>query len=360
MTNVANFICRCLRIEDWPEPHRRLWQEIIQNEDIFSDQLLFRANREITITDRRKGYGVWISWLIYMGLIDPNGLPYVYVTRENVRAYYEELRATKASITVFNRLLDLYCVIKRMYPDHDWKWLLRAVNKSHRIMKPKKIKRNRLQSANKIRALGFSLMHSAKFKPDLNLYKRAIIYRDGLIIALLIYRPLRLKNFSEMILDKSLIKEKSNWAIFYMSEDTKHKRNIEANFPQDLLSALEEYLTIYRPYLLSLSKNNHGETDPNAHKSLWISNEGKQLSSGALCVAVKKRTKAAFGKDMSPHLFRDASVTTLMRDSPRSALLTKSILGHASLEMTNKHYNNAQMIAASKRYAALIEEIDIK
>lgn len=359
MSNQMRFVCRCLHVKDWPETHQSLWKKIVENMDIFGPLLLASFYRETTIVDRRKGYGVWISWLIYRGLLDPNRPPSAYVTRENVSAYYQELSATKASITVFSRLLELYCVIKCMHPDGDWQWLLRAVNKSRRIMKPKKNKRKRLQPANKIRALGFTLMQNAKIKPDLSLYKRAIIFRDGLIIALLIHRPLRLKNFSAMILDRSLVKEKNKWTIFYMSDETKQKRDFEADFPQDLYLALEEYLKIYRPYLLSLSKNNHGTLDQKALNSLWISNEGKTLNPGALSVAVKKRTKIAFGVDMSPHLFRDASVTTLMRQSPESTLLAKSILGHASIEMTNKYYNNANMIAASTRYANLIEEIDI-
>ena len=73
--------------------------------------------------------------------------------------------------------------------------------------------------------------------------------------------------------------------------------------------------------------------------------------------AIKKRTRTAFGQDLTPHLFRDASVTTLVRDAPASAQLTKGILGHSTIETTNKHYNQAKMVDASRRHTNLMEQL---
>ena len=72
---------------------------------------------------------------------------------------------------------------------------------------------------------------------------------------------------------------------------------------------------------------------------------------------IKRRTVKAFGVDLCPHLFRDCAVTSMVRDAPASARLTRDLLGHASLDVANKHYNQALMVDASRRYTTTIESL---
>ena len=44
-----------------------------------------------------------------------------------------------------------------------------------------------------------------------------------------------------------------------------------------------------------------------------------------------------------------------MRDKPESALITGAILGHATPDIATKHYNQALMVDAGRRHAAVIE-----
>ena len=136
-------------------------------------------------------------------------------------------------------------------------------------------------------------------------------------------------------------------------DEMKGKRPFEADFPPALLAPLNFFLDVYRPYLLTLGS----EGLPDAAGRLWISNEGRPMDDQSIRNAIKKRTRQAFGRDLTPHLFRDASVTSLIRDAPSSARLAKSILSHQTLEMTNKFYNQAQMVETSRRHAQLIEQL---
>ena len=183
--------------------------------------------------------------------------------------------------------------------------------------------------------------------------QRALMYRDGLMIALLIRRPIRLTNFCALRMGESLVMQESSAAIAFDPDQTKTHRPIEAPFPPGLRDALSRYIEVYRPILLTASQKATGiETDV-----LWISRDGTELAEVSLHNAIRRRTKDAFGAALPPHWFRDASVTTLVHDAPASARLTTGILGHTSPEIGEKHYNQAHMIDSARKYAGCMEEM---
>jgi integrase/recombinase XerC len=216
-------------------------------------------------------------------------------------------------------------------------------------------KLSRLKPADVIEKLGLDLMHRAEAETGLSPFKRSLMFRDGLAIALLIRRPLRLRNFANMKMHTHLVGERFT-RITFSAAEMKGKRPFEAAFPANLQNALHRYLKAYRPHLLSYDQ----EGSPGVDMALWISSEGRAVDPGAFSKAIAKRTRAAFGRDLTPHLFRDASVTTLIRDAPASALLTKTILGHSSIDVTFNHYNQAQMVESSRRYAEVMADLQQK
>jgi integrase len=124
-------------------------------------------------------------------------------------------------------------------------------------------------------------------------------------------------------------------------------------FPANLLPHLKRYIDHYRPILLGTSaKSNHEPID-----ALWVSRDGTALTQGPLRRAICKRTEQEFGVRIPPHWFRDAAVTTLIRDKPESAKLTGAILGHTDHTIVQKHYNQSQMIHASRRHYQTICEL---
>jgi integrase/recombinase XerC len=197
-------------------------------------------------------------------------------------------------------------------------------------------------------------MERAETEQGLSLFKRALMFRDGLAIAFLIRRPLRLRNFAAIKIGIHLIGDDFDKITFGATE-MKSKRPFEAAFPTNLQQPLHRYLRVYRPHLLALGSTLTATDGSLARETaLWISREGRAVDPGAFSKSITRRTRAAFGRDLTPHLFRDASVTTLIRDAPASALLTKSILGHGSIDITYNHYNQAQMIESSRRHADLV------
>ena len=356
MATRDTFRPRCLPVEAWPTAFQEAWRRALNDDELFDTARVARSWRHSTLNKTRKGFGVWISWNLERLPSIESTVPVSNVTRKYVHAYIVELQSFCASNTVFCRAQELYDAIRIMEPDHDWSWLACAVKKLRSRAKPVREKLSRLKPADVVEKLGLDLMHRAEAESGISPFKRSLMFRDGLAIALLIRRPLRLRNFSNMKMHTHLVGEGFTRIVFSAAE-MKGKRPFEAAFPANLQGALHRYLNAYRPHLLSLHAQ---DGSPGVEMALWISSEGRAVDPGAFSKSIARRTRAAFGRDLTPHLFRDASVTTLIRDAPASALLTKTILSHSSIDVTFDHYNQAQMVESSRRYAEVVAALQQK
>jgi integrase len=65
---------------------------------------------------------------------------------------------------------------------------------------------------------------------------------------------------------------------------------------------------------------------------------------------VKRRTKAAFGRSIGPHMARDGAVTFIATFHGEHILAASAHLGHVDPATTQRHYNQAQMITAVQAY----------
>ncbi len=348
------FKARYLPVDQWPLPCQSLWRDALTEADLFEAPKPATLWRKATIRKNCCAFGTFVSWTIYIDDWNPDATPVDFVTSAKVKNFLTDMEASHyASNTIFCHIQGLYDSVRVMSPETDWGWLLNAVKKIRARTKPLYNKLQRLQPAQKLAVLGQKLMQDAENNTNLTMYKRSLMYRDGLIIATLIHRPLRLGNFASFSLGQSLLLHQTGATIVLPPEEMKGKRPFEAKFPPNLQAELNTYLEVYRPYLLSLQ---HEKTiEPVT--GVWISNEGRAMTDHSIRNAIKKRTRIAFGQDLTPHLFRDASVTTLVRDAPASAQLTKAILGHSTIETTNKYYNQAKMVDASRRHTSLMEQL---
>lgn len=356
------FKARYLPIDAWPQPCQAQWHEAFAEPSLFEDDKPARHWRPATILKTQKGFGSFISWTLFAGVFDRSHDVAILVTRPHMHDFIKAMQASNyAPHTIFCHVQEVYDAARVMDPTQDWSWLKSAVKKLRAQSLPVRNKLTRLQSADALERLGRWLMDKAETDKDLSFYKRALMFRDGLMIALLIRRPFRLKNFASLTLGTNLILHSSSATLLFLADEMKGKRAFEVAFPQDYFEALQTYLNIYRPYLLTLTHKDDDATrqrnECGQNNALWVSNEGRALTDASLRNVIRKRTKAEFGIDMTPHLFRDASVTTLIRYAPESARITRSILGHTTIDITNAHYNQARMIETSRRHTHLIETL---
>jgi hypothetical protein len=99
------------------------------------------------------------------------------------------------------------------------------------------------------------------------------------------------------------------WRLVIPGPESKTGRPLELLFPEVLVPALERYLTVHRPVLAQVSGAAGGQ-------ALWLSAVGRPLHEGTLGFHVKALTRAAFGRAVNVHLFRDCAATSLAIEDP--------------------------------------------
>lgn len=131
-----------------------------------------------------------------------------------------------------------------MDPHLDWLWMRRIISRVQAQHIPAQAKHEKIVSATALLELGFELMRQADL--DRNIKRKAVTYRDGLMISVLSVRPLRLKNFVGLELYRTFARRGHAWWIDIPAEETKTKVPIEMPLPDEFTSAVEVYLGDYR------------------------------------------------------------------------------------------------------------------
>jgi integrase len=171
--------------------------------------------------------------------------------------------------------------------------------------------------------------------------RRFKTYRDGLLIAMLASRQLRLRNLTGLILGQTVVQRGDGWWIQIPAADTKTKDPIETPWPEMLVHPLEIYLADYRAGVVALRGSRS--------EALWLSMYGLAMTDNAIYVRIVARTREALGQPIHPHLFRDAATTSIAIDDPKHIGIASRLLGHRNQSTTELYYNQARSIEASRR-----------
>jgi len=331
---------RCKTLEEWPPDDRNLWQAALVPGDVLEDGGARAMHSEYSNRNAVYGYGRWLTWLDRQGLLDPTSVPADRVTPVRVKTYIADLEKHASTQTLLNRLQELRAVAGVMGPDRDWRWLNRMYDRIRFRHRPARPKRSRLVPAGELFALGIALMMAAE--KERTAWARALAYRDGLLIALLALRPLRLRNLTGLILDHTLVCRGTRWWIEFSAAETKGREVIEVPWPAALVEALETYLSRHRGVLSGFRSKSAC-----VNSALWLSKAGLPMSREAVYRCVTVHTRNHFGRAINPHLFRDCAATTIAIDDPKHIGVASCLLGNASAT-TEKYYNQARAIEASR------------
>ena len=270
------------------------------------------------------------------------------MSKEAVHGYLALLENQNlAPYTIVARIDELRTVIAAMEPDRGWCWLTALVTRFRRRAKPISNKRSRITPSKDLFGLGLALMEEAGITGSRNPVLRAVRYRDGLMIALLAARPLRVSNLVSIRLGQQLIRQGSGWALVFEPHEMKNRRPFEIPFQQELVSALDTYLQTWRPILLQDQEMDH----------LWITQYGRPMSSDAAYVRVTKVTLRTLGKSLNPHLFRDCAATSVALEDPEHVRIIAPLLGHSSLSTAERYYNQARTLEAGHAYQGIIQNL---
>jgi integrase len=335
----------CLREREWPAHDRALWKAALRAGDLLEPGGI--RNRYAPISNRKveRGYGRWLTYLATTGQLHLDETPDDRITRDRVAAYVDALEALgNGTYTILARLQELYEAALVMNANRDWSWIRRIASKIRARHTLVRDKRTKMIGDEELVDLGLKLMQATEKQNTDRL--RAITYRDGLLIALLAIRPaMRRRNIAAMEIARHLQRMGSTWILAFTADETKTGVALEFPWPEFLVPALERWLADWRPILLGLT----GRWARPAGNALWISSHGSPMTQQSIYDRIVKRTHAAFGRGINPHLFRDCAATTLAYADPKHVGIAATLLGHRSFATTERYYLRARMGEASRQ-----------
>jgi integrase/recombinase XerD len=332
-----------LPFANWPAADRHLWQDATRNDDPFSNGPGARLTKSTL-------HRLWMGWRRFLGFLaitDEAALqiaPAERVTVARVRRFADHLRETNTPYSVACQIDALYGAVRLMAPENDWSWL-RAIKGRLQAAAPSGGRRGPVITSLQLRDVGLQLMAESHIEPGRQVRMAdAIRFRDGLMIALLGYIPLRHKNLAAIEINKNLIQEGDSCFIIVPSEETKTSTPIDFEVPEVLRPHLATYLAQIRPRMLR---------EPTCN-ALWVSAKGGALSYSAIGPVVTRHTTQRLGVRISPHDARDAAATTWAIAAPDQIGVARDLLTHSDLRTTTRHYNRARGIEAGRAHAKII------
>jgi integrase len=331
---------RCRPVDQWPSRDRQRWQAALQAGDLLEQGGCRAQHSSYSNRAMARGYGRWLAWLDSRGWLDDRVAPADRITPDRVKVYAADLEDENASGTVIARLIELKVMAAIMDPGRDWSWIYRMASSIRARHQPARPKRHRLVAIERLFGLGLDLMAGAE--TETTRPRRFKSYRDGLMIALLVSRPLRLRNLTGLTLDRTLVKRGDGWWIQIPAAETKTKNAIELPWPEMLVPYLETYLADHRSAVAALRGT------AAASDALWLSMHGSPMTDNGIYIRIVARTREGLGQPINPHLFRDCATTSIAIDDPAHVGIASRLLGHRTGSTTERHYNQARSVEASR------------
>ena len=337
---------RATPFNQWPTADQFAWNTALATGDRFDGRGAASHWSPASKNSIRAAYGRWLGFLgqKFPQLLSQNLLE--RVTPDSIGTYIKQLNMEVAASTTHIYIDHLLCALRVTAVDNDWGWLRSVACRLKRDVIPK-AKRYRIVDSQRLFELGILLMDQADMKSDDKPLESAILYRDGLLIAILAARPLRRRTLSIIRIGQHILRIGDHYTLTFSSADTKNKQPIDYVLPVKLTSYLDRYLGHYRGLF------------PNAenHDGLWVSAKGNPLSASSIYRRVISRTHEAFGFSINPHLFRDCAATTLAIQKPEHVLMGAGLLGHSDLRTIHQHYIHAQTTKAGNAHQAVMRKL---
>jgi integrase len=341
----------CLKLKDWPNRDRQIWEKACEAQDILSLDAGLRANHApISNYKTQQGYG---RWLTFLHLNDRQALSLEAadrITPKRVVLYVQCLQQLNNSTqTIMSRLQELCDAARIFDQNRKWAFINEISAKIRARHKPARSKTH-IKLSDELVDLGKNLMDQARSADKLD---AAILHRDGLIISLTAYIPFRRRNIADIKIGENLILVGGIYRLILSEYETKTHNPLELYVPEDLIEPLDIYLQKYRPYL----KSRTGRWAKPITQELWVSKDGSPMTEIAIYDRIRIRTQETFDAPMSPHLFRDAAATFLAIADPEHVRIAAPLLGHRTFSTTERYYQQANAMEAHRQFVEVMRNM---
>ena len=323
----------------WPPEDRALWARAFEH-DGFDDEAKTAHLAVATVIVLRTSYARYLGFLANHDPVRLQLAPETRIDPDSIKAFVAHLRESCRDTSVASLLHTLRLALGYMFPRGDWSWLKTVTKRIMAGAIPRGDPTRGLTSA-ELYAIGIDLMAMAEEALASSreaTVESALLYRDGLIIALLALVPLRRRTLAALTTDRHLVKTGDLWLLDIPAADTKTRQPLE--FP--LSDTLSEHISLY------LARFRNSVPGAKDHYGLWPSTGGRPMHAGSIYDAVRRRTKERLGFPVNLHKFRLAAGNFWAIADPANVRGVKDLLGHASFDTTEKHYIGAQSRLAGR------------
>jgi integrase len=366
--NAARPRIRSLPVAEWPEADRLAWEAACCPGERLRRGGAAAHMKPATQRDLARHYRYFLDHLQRHGVCLSDSSAAELVTPERVTTYLAELQGRVGSVTCHTCISKICRMAGLLAPGRDFGWL-RAIEADLNLTKVPRSKYPRLVASSAIVEAGLTLFAEAelaaaeapvlrpcstnppRFGLGLKQLRRAVLARNGIMIALLALCPIRLSNFAALTLGSSLCNVGATWWIVLEPAATKSGRADQRPVPKIINPLLDRYVGFYRPLLARAAM-------PSDVGPLWISSRhGAPMSKGHVEFAIRRTTLTALGMEIGPHMFRTAATTESAARAPHLPGLATALLQHRDQRVTEEHYNRATAHEAAGVYANVLEDL---
>ncbi len=409
---------RSLPITDWPQADQLAWRAALNPGKSYRRGGSASKLMPVSAQNLARRYGYFLTFAKQAKQLKTASNYASLVTPENIERYIVYgRRHWEGSITLYNAITNVHDMHMHLDASGDYLWLREIVADLKAEMSPK-IDRPFVTTPQLVQMgtalfqrgvqqfetlakrecqtqLGTAEVQSAaEIAKEARQWREARMHaaksvRDGLIITLLSYCPIRARTFIALELGRTIRKVGDSWWLTLKAEDTKTHKPDERMVPEDVAAMLEVYLASARPLLMANTvaprrrasnptvqiQSTFATSDPaNSQSSpapvtasgeamavptgpLWISYFGKPLNQLGLGDIIADAGKATLGLHVTPHMFRNAAAATAAHLGPSYANLGSALLQHSSSAMTD-HYNKTRTFQGSQAYGRLLRGLD--
>jgi integrase len=269
------------------------------------------------------------------------------VTPENVDGYIAELKARVSSVSVYDSIAKLRRVSQLICPGRDFSWISEIERDLKSEMRPRS-KFDRLVSTGVLLEAGLTLFTESETATKLADLARARQARNRVMVALLALCPIRLKNYTALEIGNTFVQIRDQWWIVLSASQTKEKRADERPVDDILTSALNRYISTYKPILARSTSSS----------ALWLtSNDGQPMRESGVYEVITSTTLSTVGVALSPHMFRTCAASTAAMYGGENPYLASALLHHTDPSVTIEHYNRASSLSAGKSLREVIRNL---
>jgi integrase len=164
-------------------------------------------------------------------------------------------------------------------------------------------------------------------------------------IAILLVCPIRVKNLSEIHLERNLQRQVDGRVfLVFEDEEVKNERPLEFELPPDVIRIIDRHLAARVPELC-----------PSGAAWLFPRRNGQgPTESGYLSTRITKAIRTSTGLQVNPHLFRHLAVMVWLDANPGSYEAARRLLGHSGISHTLNLYSGMETRAATRAFSDLV------